>query len=137
MPISKLFFTQKAAIKLISFFLPIALMTGCAAPTSMGYGSDRKQLVLTTKNFPINRANKKNSRCSNPFQACCVYPLEYERRMVNIFNRLIPYADLLYSHSNSLPTSMDGVASEKIITCLELICVTSDTESTIARSSTE
>lgn len=111
MPISKLFFTEKAAIKLISFFLPIALMTGCAAPTSMGYGSDRKQFVLTTKNFPINRANKKT--VDAPTLSKRVYHLEYERRVLNIFNHLIPYADQYLDKDINIKWDMAMFPSEK------------------------
>lgn len=92
MPALNRFNAALTATGLISaWLLPTLLLSGCASPTTMGYGADRQQLALVSKQHPINRANKKTR--NNTSLSKRLYHSPNEKRVAGIFNRLTPYAD--------------------------------------------
>ena len=77
--------------KLMCYALIASLCAGCMSTTSMGAGAGRKQFILVTEHYVDERGDKvfqKLAGQSDPHQ----YEAQ-EQRLVELMNRLIPYAE--------------------------------------------
>jgi predicted Zn-dependent protease len=79
-------------IQLNALVLGVAItISGCATTTNMGYGSDRKQVFISSGEFAIKRANKHTSKTLEASEL--PYHDPAQARVVSIINALSPYAD--------------------------------------------
>lgn len=77
--------------QLIVCTLVACLCSGCMSTTSIGAGSQRKQLILLPESYVAKRGNKTFKHLSGQTDTH-IYDAEDER-LVQIMNRLIPYAE--------------------------------------------
>lgn len=76
---------------IISLALISLSLSGCVSSTSLGHGSERKQLMITSQEFNLKRAEKTSAKIKEVREKVLLD--QYEQRVVKIMNRLIPYAD--------------------------------------------
>jgi len=72
--------------------LATSVFSGCMSTTAVGYGAERKQLLVTSQDRAIKKADKHNKKSIQASER--PYHDVYEQRLVRIINRLSPYADL-------------------------------------------
>lgn len=76
---------------LFAALVAAGVLTGCASSTQLGYGSERKQLMLLSQKMVERQADRAFTKSSGITKK--QYLSDHEIHCAKIMNRMIPYAD--------------------------------------------
>lgn len=95
----------------LTMFVITTVLTGCMSSTQVGYGAERKQLMLVSQHFSVKRADKDFERLSGSTQK--KYYMTQEKRLAEIMNKMIPYSDDYISENRDIHWGVHVYISEK------------------------